>query len=95
MEPLTLAAALVAAASSIVAIWQRAHAGKSERALFLAALATERDRIDHLLGLLARRDAPAEEAWYMADQLPIPVFPENAEWDESGLYYNIVEPETE
>lgn len=58
------------------------------------ALAAEIARIEHLYGLLSRREAPAETAWWMSDQDPgPPAIPENAIWDESGLWY--AEPDYE
>lgn len=43
---------------------------------------------EHLRKLLALRDAPKEEQWMSAEDFP-PQFPENARYDESGLYYVI------
>lgn len=88
---MTLAILLVAIANILlgcIAVWQRAHAGKRELARMETLLADEKARIDHLLSLLAKREAPAEEAWYMSDQAPSePMIPANAIWSDDGLSY--------
>lgn len=88
---MTLAILLVAILNvllGVFAAWQRSAASRRELARLDTMLADERGRIDHLLSLLAKRDAPAEEAWYMSDQEPnTPLIPPNAVWSDDGLAY--------
>lgn len=92
---MTLAILLLAITNiliGLVAIWQRAHAGRAAVDRLDGMLAVEQARIDHLLSLLAKREAPAEEAWYMSDQAPAaPLVPANARWSDDGLTYWIPE----
>lgn len=89
LEVGTLILSLTAAIASVTSIWQRASLAKHASDRNDALLATERDRIDHLLGLLARKEAPAEQAWWMADKTPQePAIPETAVWDDSGLFWS-------
>jgi hypothetical protein len=89
LEIITLVASITAAAGSVIAIWQRSAVAKAGD----ARLAIEQRRIDHLLELLARKEAPVEHAQYMADKLPDPepLIPDNAVWDDEGLYWNTPE----
>lgn len=94
---MTLAILLVAIANILlgcIAVWQRAHAGKRELARMETLLADEKARIDHLLSLLAKREAPAEEAWWMDENAPHePLIPANAVWADDGLSYWVPEEE--
>lgn len=47
-------------------------------------------RVEHAHGLLIRREAPAEEQWWQADSSPVTSeIPEDATWDESGLFWTL------
>jgi hypothetical protein len=51
----------------------------------------EADRVERLLSLLMAKSAPVEFGAYIAPAPSVPAFPEDALWDESGLYYVIPE----
>lgn len=62
-----------------------------EAAAFRVAARSAAARVDHLLELLARKEAPAEQAWYMSDKDTSRPFPADAVWDEFGLDYHTPE----
>lgn len=55
--------------------------------VYLQLLADEKLRVESLTRLLMSREAPAEYAAYIAPQSLAEEFPEDALWDDSGLYY--------
>jgi hypothetical protein len=84
-----LVPALAGALAAAGAAFGPLLAMRGERRRLEAALAAEAIRVDHLLSLLARKEAPAAESWWQADAAPVqPLVPPNAVWDDSGLYYH-------
>lgn len=64
-----------------------ALAMRGERKRLELALDIERAYAAKLQNLLMAREAPAEYAAYIEPQSLIEDFPEDAIWDESGLFY--------
>lgn len=79
---LELAALVVGAALTYLA-------REREQASLLRRVERAEAHADHLQKLLAYREAPTEQAQYMADlsEPPPPLVPENALWDDEGLFW--------
>lgn len=59
--------------------------------VYLQLLADEKLRVESLTRLLMAKAAPVEYSAYVEPHSNVEPFPENAIWDESGLYFAVPE----